>query len=244
MEKETRVIQSFDKISFKDFGTLILTQGEQESLTIEADAELMSELVSEVRGDTLILGVDDDWSHRIGKVFSSVFSNKKYKIIYTLTFVKLHKVSLSGQCNLSCASLTSDALKLNISGLGSMTFGHLTCDNLEVNISGRGEFSAAGKATQQHVRISGSGEYDAPDLASQSARVVISGQGNANVRVAENLDITISGLGQVNYHGRPQLRQVISGVGKSRRIDDDPTSNPESKGNENDQRDKDREESI
>ena len=33
MEKEIRDIQSFDKIRFKDFGNLILTQGDQESLT-------------------------------------------------------------------------------------------------------------------------------------------------------------------------------------------------------------------
>jgi hypothetical protein len=71
------------------------------------------------------------------------------------------------------------------------------------------------------VRISGSGEYLAGDLARQSLRMVISGQGNATVRVAENLDITISGLGQVNYYGRPKLRQVISGLGKSKRLNGD-----------------------
>ncbi|MBG0785590.1 MAG: DUF2807 domain-containing protein [Anaerolineaceae bacterium] len=243
MEKETRVIQSFDKIRFKDFGNLFLTQGDQESLTIEADAELMAELISEVRDDTLVLGIDDDWFDRLGKVFASIISHKGHKVNYYLTFVDLHKVNISGQCRLTCPSLETDTFKLNISGMGNLHFDQLSCDALEVNISGRGEFTAAGKATDQHVRISGSGEYDASELASSSVRVAISGQGNAKVWAEDDLDITISGLGQVNYRGRPKLRQVISGMGKSRRIDDDP-SNSNSKDDKNDQRDQDREESV
>jgi len=221
MKKESRAIESFGKIKFKDFGTLILTQGDQESLTIEADDELMAELISEVRGGTLVLGVDDDWLRRIGKVISSVFSSTDHKVIYNLTFVDLEKISVSGQCHLICDSLETSDLKLNVSGMGDLEFSHLDCDTLDVNISGRGEFEAAGRADQQQVRISGSGEYEASNLASQTVRIVISGQGNATIRVEEDLDITISGLGQVNYYGRPKLRQVISGVGKSKRLNDE-----------------------
>ena len=243
MEKETRIIQSFDKIRFKDFGNLILTQGDQESLIIEADAELLNELISEVRDDTLVLGIEDDWFSRIGKVFSSILSSKGHKVNYYLTFVNLHKVNISGQCHLTCPSLETDKMKFNISGMGNLELDHLACDELEVSISGRGEFKAAGTADSQNIRISGSSDYEAAGLASKSVRVAISGQGNADVWVEDELDISISGLGQVNYRGRPKLRQVISGLGKSRRIDDD-DSKSNSKDDKNDQRDQDREESV
>jgi hypothetical protein len=220
MKTETRSVEKFDKIKFKDFGTLILTQADQESLTIEANDEVLSELIAEVRDGTLVLGFDDDWFSRIGKAISSVFNSSDHKVIYTLAFVDLGKISISGSCKLQCESLKTDDLKLNVSGMGTLTFSHLDCNSLDVNISGRGEFSAAGRSEAQQVRISGSGEYQAPNLASQSLRIVISGQGNATVRVEENLDITISGLGQVNYYGRPKLRQVISGMGKSKRLND------------------------
>ncbi len=221
MKTESRSIESFDKINFKDFGTLILTQGDQEALTIEADEELMPELISEVRDGTLVLGIDDDWVNRIGQVISSIFDRKDHKVNYTLTCVDLEKISISGKCTLKCESLTSNTLKLNISGLGDLRFNHLDCDYLDVRISGRGEFDAAGRADDQQVRISGSGEYETPDLASKTTKIVISGQGNATVRVEEDLDITISGLGQVNYYGRPKLRQVISGMGKSKRLNNE-----------------------
>lgn len=221
MKVETRLVESFDKIHFKDFGTLILIQGDQESLTIEADEELLSELISEVRDDTLVLGIDDDWVNRIGKVISSLFNSKDHKVTYTLTCVDLEKISISGHCTLTCDSLKSDVLKLSVSGLGDLRFKYLDCDSLDVRISGRGEFTAKGRADDQQVRIAGSGEYNAPDLVSKTVRIVISGQGNATVRVEESLDITISGLGQVNYYGRPKLRQVISGMGKSKRLNDE-----------------------
>jgi hypothetical protein len=220
MKTESRPIESFDKINFKDFGKLILTQGDQEALTIEADEELLPELISEVRDGTLILGVDDDWVNRIGKVISSIFDHKEHKVTYTLTCVDLEKISISGNCTLECNVFKTAALKLNVSGLGDLRFNHLDCDSLDMRISGRGEFEAAGRADDQQVRISGSGEYEAPDLTSKDVKIVISGQGNATVRVEESLDITISGLGQVNYYGRPKLRQVISGMGKSKRLND------------------------
>jgi hypothetical protein len=112
-------------------------------------------------------------------------------------------------------------LGIKVSGLGDLRFTHLECSKLDLRISGRGEFTAAGRADQQKIRISGSGEVMAGELTGQTLRIVISGQGNATVRVEESLDITISGLGQVNYYGRPKLRQVISGLGKSKRLNDE-----------------------
>jgi hypothetical protein len=220
MQKQINLVEHFNKVRCKDFGKLVLTQGDQPSLVVEADEELLSELVAEVRGDTLVLGFVEDWFSRFGKVISSFFDNTDRKVTYHLTVADLDKVSISGKINLECPSFVTQSLILKISGLSNLSFTHLECDSLDVIISGRADFAAAGRAGHQTVRISGSGDYNAPDLASLSARIVISGQGNASLRVEESLDITISGLGQVNYYGRPQLRQVISGLGKSKRLND------------------------
>jgi hypothetical protein len=220
MQKEIQLTEQFNKIRCRDYGTLILAQGETPSLLIEVDQELLSELIAEVRGDTLVLGLDEDWLGGIGKVITSMFNSADRKVTYYLTVPDLEKLTISGKINIECEQFKTNNLTLRVSGLGHLSFTHLDCDTLEIIISGRGEFSAAGRAEHQSVRISGSGDYEAPHLNSQSTRIVISGQGNATVRVAENLDITISGLGQVNYHGRPKLRQVISGLGKSKRLND------------------------
>lgn len=221
MEKEIRPIESFTKIGFKDYGTLILTQGAEESLTVEADEEILQELITEVHHGKLVLGFNEDWFKRLGKVLSSVFDKDQHQITYYLTCVNLESISVSGNCHLKCESLETEALGLHVSGYGDLSFNHLACDALDVHISGRGEFTGAGRADEQKIAISGSGEYQAADLVSQKTKVAISGQGNADINAQEELNITISGLGQVNYHGHPKLRQVISGLGKSKRLDDE-----------------------
>ncbi len=218
MKKETRPIENFSKIKFKDFGTLIINQGDAPALTIEADDELMPELIAEVRGDTLVLGIDDDWFNRFGKVISSFFNSKDHQVTYHLTVVDLEKLSISGKCKLMCDSLKSEDLAIRVSGYGNLTITNLECESLDLNISGRAEFEAAGQAKKQFIKISGSGEVKAVNLASQSVRIVISGQGNAGLRVEDSLDVTISGMGLIKYHGCPKLRQVISGFGQSKRL--------------------------
>lgn len=220
MKKEIQLTESFIKVRCKDYGKLVLTQGDQTSLVIEADEDILPELIAEVRGDTLVLGLEEDWFGQIGKVLTSIFNNTDRKVTYYLTVADLDKVTISGKISMKCEAFQTDALTLKVSGLGDLVFTRLDCNSLEVIISGRGEFAAAGRADHQMVRISGSGEYETPELASQTLRMVISGQGNATVRVEESLDITISGMGQVNYYGRPKLRQVISGLGKSKRLND------------------------
>lgn len=231
MPTKTYTIEPFSEIKFKDFGTLILTQGEAPALTAEADQEVLDHLVVEVRDDTLELGRDSDWLTRIGNAIASLFSPSDQKVNYQLTFTQLEGIHISGQCQLTCDTVTADTLAIQVSGLGKLNFNRIDCQYLDVNISGRAEFTAAGSAAKQHVRISGSGEYQVPHLESQSVRLIISGQGNATLSVSEDLDLTISGFGQVDYYGRPKIHQVISGLGKSQRINRQPSDVEEENNN-------------
>ena len=221
MKTKTVSVENFNQISFQDFGKLILQQGDHESLTIEADEDIIDDLKTEVFNGTLHLGIDDDWVGRLGKAFTAIFSSPKPNLIYTLTFKDLDGIDITGKCDLECESIKTDQLKLKISGLGNIAISNLECEALEVNISGRGDFTAAGTAPQNKLRITGSAEVNTPNLISQKMKIVISGQGNATVNVQEELDVTISGLGQVNYYGQPNLRQVISGLGRSKRLNQD-----------------------
>ncbi len=75
----------------------------------------------------------------------------------------------------------------------------------------------AGRATEQRIAISGAGNYRAPELTSDSAKVAVSGAGKVLVNVAKTLKIAIAGAGTVEYIGDPKVTQDISGVGRVRR---------------------------
>ena len=68
------------------------------------------------------------------------------------------------------------------------------------------------------ISISGSGNIDALDLASQVAEIRISGSGSIRVNVQQNLDVRISGSGSVKYRGQPQISQSISGSGSVKSV--------------------------
>ncbi len=218
MASETRIIDQFSKINFKDFGTLILSQGDRESLTIEAEEALLPDLISEVRDGTLSLGFKEDWFKRFGKMISAIITREEGEVTYYLTCTNLEKVSISGKCTLSCDALETDTLKIVVAGYGKLSLDHLDCNSLELSISGRGELAAAGRADRQVIRISGSGEIRTPELITQTAQIAISGQGNATLHVEETLSIAISGLGHVNYYGDPTVKQAISGIGHVKKL--------------------------
>ena len=97
MKTKTVFVENFDQISFTDFGKLILQQGDYESLTIEADEDIIDDLKTEVSNGTLHLGIDDDWIGRLGKAFTAIFSSPKPTLIYTLTFKDLNGIDITGK---------------------------------------------------------------------------------------------------------------------------------------------------
>jgi hypothetical protein len=50
---EDRQVSGFDGIAFDGIGELIITQGDTESLTVQADENVMPHIVTEVRGSEL-----------------------------------------------------------------------------------------------------------------------------------------------------------------------------------------------
>ena len=57
---ESRDVSGFDSVSLSGIGRVIITQGDDESLTIETDDNLMKYITSEVRDGTLELGDTDN----------------------------------------------------------------------------------------------------------------------------------------------------------------------------------------
>ena len=93
----------------------------------------------------------------------------------------------------------------------------LDVKELAIAVSGTVKAEIAGRATEQRIAISGAGNYRAPELTSDSAKVAVSGAGKVLVNVAKTLKIAIAGAGTVENIGDPKVTQDISGVGRVRR---------------------------
>ena len=200
---ERRDVGDFNEVVLSGVGHVNITQTGSESLTIEAEDNIMPLLTSEVLGNSLRLGTEP------GAHFSP-----KRPIRYTLTVKDLSAIRISGAGNAEMAALGAPSLRLELSGAGNMTVTGLAAESLEVSLSGAGNATCAGEVRSQDVRISGAGSYHGDDLASNTARAVISGTGSAHLRVSEQLDARVSGVGSIVYSGNPVVSKSVSGVGR------------------------------
>lgn len=213
---ETRPVSGFSRVDLRDYGDLVLTQGDTGSLVVAAPAEQLAKIRSEVQGDTLVLEVERDWLARLLSGILSLGRQEK-EVRYYLTVKTLTAVSIAGAGNLQAEEVRSEGLRLSTSGIGHVQISALQAPRLDVSISGRAEYDLAGTVSEQHVTIRGSGEYRADQLASQRTQIRISGHGAAAVQVDEALDVTISGFGEVDYRGEPHVNQRVSGAGRIQR---------------------------
>jgi predicted ester cyclase len=200
---ERREIADVNAVSVEGIGTLRLTQGDTESLTIEAEPRVLRRIATEVRDRTLVIRPDRSLRTR-------------EPIVYHLTVEDLDAIELSGAVAGEAERFATDELRLSLSGSSAFAIGELTADALTVISSGNGSAVLGGSVTTQTVDLSGSGRYRAADLQSADASLTVSGAGQAEVRVSDRLAVDISGAGGVVYHGNPEITQSISGAGSLR----------------------------
>jgi Putative auto-transporter adhesin, head GIN domain/Domain of unknown function (DUF5668) len=202
---ETRTVRDFDFVTFSSLGDLAIQQGEHESLTIEAEDDILRHIRTEVRDGTLHIDFDEAGTRL------SVYPTRPIR--FTLTVVQLEAVELSGAGNVVVNTLETDRLQARLSGTGGLTMNDLAVDAFVAELSGAGSLSASGTADHLDVIVSGFGSFNGADLQSQSVEVNLSGVGGATVWAMARLNATISGLGSVNYYGQPAVNKTVSGLG-------------------------------
>jgi hypothetical protein len=193
-------VDGFTEIVLEGSGEVDIEMGDTESLTIEAEDNLMSHLTSDVEGGRLVLGTRD-----------AIVTTRG--IVYTITATNLDGITVSGSGDVEVADVTTTEFTTEISGSGTVDVSSLEADRLEVTISGSGDIDVTGAAGELDVDIPGSGRFDGEGFEASVGDVSISGSGAAIVNVAETLDANVSGSGNIEYLGSPAVSSTVSGSG-------------------------------
>lgn len=204
---EERDVSNFKKVNLSGVGSLIITQGEQESLVIEADDNIIPLIEAEVIGDKLNIGF------KRGYNFIPASTLKFY-----LTAKELDEIKLSGAGNIYCNEFSTGELEFEISGAGDIDF-KINAESIVIISSGAGDITLEGSTGTQKITLSGAGKYNGAGLESKKCEISVSGAGSATVNVSEELDVDIGGVGNVSYMGKPAIKQSISGIGRIKNID-------------------------
>ena len=198
---ESRDVRGFDEVALQGVGTLIIEQGDTESLTIEAEARILPKIATEVRGGRL--EIRPDRSFRTDE-----------PITYFLTAKALTAIELAGAGRVEATQFTTDELRLGVSGTGAVTLDGLTADALDVTASGSAKLELAGQVDRQDIELTGASEYHAADLASRATTITVDGASRATVRVSEALEARVGGAGSIEYIGSPTVSQDVTGAGR------------------------------
>ena len=207
MVTQTREVSGFDKISVEYPARVFISQGSAETLTIEAEDNLLPGLKTEVKGDELRIYYKSKDGKRVHPTKAPVI---------TITVKNLSALDFSSAGESTVDGLETKDLDVSLSGAGNLKLNDIAVTNLSINLSGAGSATASGTANDMSVNISGFGGFNGRDLKTNKADVNISGAGSATVSVEEELDATISGAGSITYYGSPEVVKNVSGLGSVR----------------------------
>ncbi|MHC1783092.1 MAG: head GIN domain-containing protein [Anaerolineaceae bacterium] len=203
--EETRQVSGFDSIDMSGSGDIIITQGDQEGVKIEAEENLMPYIRTEVRGHTLHIYIDHT---------DLLTINTSRPMRFYVSMKDVAGLDLSGSGSISSDQISTNDLDIKISGSGDVEIDNLKADSVTLDISGSGKCNFKGLAASQNIDISGSGRCDNSELKSRDVKIDVSGSGNITVNAEDTLDVNISGSGDITYSGNPKVTQDISGSGK------------------------------
>ncbi len=205
---ESRPVTAFTGVAMSLPGTLVLKQGPAESVSLEADDNLLPEIETVVEGGRLRLRFRD---HK-----TSFRGHATIRVLVTAP--KIDSISVAGSGDALAESLQSDHLDLAVAGSGNLRIARVDTSRLKATIAGSGDVRLAGKASEVSVKIAGSGDLDAGRLESRQATVSVAGSGNAVLWARETLTVSVAGSGDIRYYGDPAITRSVLGSGSLKRL--------------------------
>jgi hypothetical protein len=208
---DERTVRDFQGIASGGPIEVIVKLGNTESLRFEGDADAISTLVSEVKGNVLIIRPKNSW-----RSWSDKYENKK--IVAYITAKSLNSIAMSGNGSITVNGIIKGTeLKAILSGSGSIK-ADINVDELTSVLSGSGSVNITGSANEASVTLSGSGAFAGKTLSVDNLTTKISGSGSVYIKADRKIDALIVGSGNVNYTGDATVEQRVVGSGSIRKV--------------------------
>ncbi len=203
MTTDTRPLASFHGVELGLPGDMEITLGNTESITIEAEENIMPLIETEVRGGILNVGLVPG---------ANIQPTKPIK--YKLTSKSFDQLTTDSVGSIKAPTISAENFKAVINSSGNIELGGLNSKSVNVEIKSIGNVKIGeGEVTNQTVTISSSGSYLSPDLKCATATVTIDSSGDAILWVTDKIDVVINSSGSVRYYGDPKVKSEVNSSG-------------------------------
>ena len=189
-------VKSFDELNASGVFNLLLSQGDKESLKIEADDNLMDLFIIENEGSTLKIKM---------KKNSNFNSKKQLKVYVTFKTLKSMDLGMVGGTS-SDDKLKFTDLKLKNQSVGSVSL-NMTLQTLNLENQSVGSVKLEGSAENAVVKNNSVGSINAGNFVVQKMDIENNGVGSATVNAEKELKYKDSFLGKVSNKGNATVKK-------------------------------------
>ena len=182
---EPRDVSGFDEVELSGIGNLSIRQTGTESLSVEAEEDVLPKIRTEVVNNRLIIGPEPNTSIRTTE-----------PIDYDLTVEDLQALTLSGSGNIDARDISTDMLRIDISGSGDIAASG-RADAQKISISGSGTYRAEDLESDR-VEIDVEGAGSAVVNVSDALDARVTGAGSVEYVGDPAVEQDVSGAGRVS----------------------------------------------
>jgi hypothetical protein len=170
---------------------VFLKQGNDQSITVEADENLHEYIITEVRGTVLHVYSD-----------ANIRDAEEKRVYVTMKDINSIETTSAGDV-VGESPVRSEKLQLSASSAGDIRL-ELFARELEVDISSSGDMTLSGEADNLKADLSSAGDLKAYDLKTREADISVSSAGDADINVSEKITARASSAGDIRYSGDPK----------------------------------------
>lgn len=189
--KKERNVGNFTGIMVSSGIDVVLSQGDNEYLAIEADENLHEHILTEVKNGVLHIYSD-----------ASIRNAEMEKAYVTMKDINSVKTTSAGDIT-GNTPVKAGKLELSSTSAGSIKL-QLDVKELSVNLSSSGDMTLSGNADILDANLSSAGDLNAYELMVREADISASSAGDAGISVSERLTARASSAGDISYKGNPK----------------------------------------
>jgi hypothetical protein len=193
--KSERKLGSFSGIKVSSGVDVYLKQGDNESVTVEADENLHEYIITEVKGGVLHVYTE-----------AIIRDADKERVYVVMKEINSVETSSAGDV-VGESPVRTDELKLSASSAGDITL-EVYAREIDINISSSGDITLKGETDEMDADLSSAGDLNAYDLKAREAEISVSSAGDADINVSEKITARASSAGDINYKGDPKYVDV------------------------------------
>lgn len=205
VNRQTRKVSEFHGISVSTGIDLYLTQKNTQEVFVEADQDILEDLITEVEGGILKI-------HMKEKSWLQMNWNNSPRKVY-VSFTNLDQLKASSGSDVRSQSvLNLKNLDVDASS-GSDVQLELNASEVNAESSSGSDITLKGKTTSLQVNASSGSDIDAAELQSERCNASVSSGSDIQVFVTDQLDANASSGGEISYSGNPAHKDINESSG-------------------------------